>query len=128
MLSRLRSELLLVAGFMAALSACGGGGDGTGPPVTVGPPASLALISGDAQTGAVGSALPVQVTVKVADQFGNGVAGATVTWVVTGGGGSVASTTTTTNASGLSSNSWTLGTTLGANTLSVTSGGLTAQT
>jgi large repetitive protein len=50
---------------------------------------TLALDSGDGQTGSVGSALPESLVVKVTDGFGNPVSGVAVQWSVTSGGGSI---------------------------------------
>jgi LysM repeat protein len=90
-----------------------------------GPPASLTKTSGDNQTGAAGSAVPVAPSVTVRDASGNALPGITVTFAVTSGGGSVGGATQVTNAQGVATvGSWTLGTVPGANTLSVTSGTL----
>ncbi|MEX0892940.1 MAG: hypothetical protein WEB88_12305, partial [Gemmatimonadota bacterium] len=57
------------------------------------------VASGDAQTGAVGSAVAAP-TARVADQYGNGRPGHTVTFTVTGGGGSVSGATGTSGPDG----------------------------
>ena len=49
--------------------------------ITAGPPAAITLVSGGSQTGTVGTTLPAQINVKVADQYGNAVAGASVNFV-----------------------------------------------
>lgn len=49
------------------------------------------------------------ITVKIADQFGNAVTGATVAFAVTSGGGTVSPATVTTSANGLAAARWTLG-------------------
>ncbi|MGE0439226.1 MAG: Ig-like domain-containing protein [Gemmatimonadales bacterium] len=69
---------------------------GTGTP---GAPTVLTKVSGDNAIGLIGLPLGTPHVVKVADAFGNGVAGVTVTWQA-GGGGSVAPGTTVTNAAG----------------------------
>jgi len=87
--------------------------------------ASVTISAGNGQSATVGSTLPLDPAVTVADQFGNPVAGTTVTFAVTGGGGSLTGATPLTNAAGLATlGSWTLGTTAGSNTLSATVGGL----
>jgi hypothetical protein len=95
---------------------------------TAGPATSLskAAPSGDAQTGAVGAALPTPIAVKITDRFGNGVPGVAVAWSVTSGGGTVASTSSTTDDSGTARVTWTLGTVLGPNTASAASGAFPA--
>lgn len=94
--------------------------------VTAGNPASLALNAGDAQTSVAGTAVAIAPSVRVEDAFGNPVAGATVTFSVTGGGGSVVGSSPTTNALGLAAvTTWTLGTAAGANELTATVGILT---
>ncbi len=91
--------------------------------------ASVTIDAGNGQTAPVGSAPPVDPAVAVADQFGNPVAGVTVTFAVASGGGSVTGATPATNAAGQASvGSWTLGTTSGSNTLTATVSGLPAAT
>lgn len=79
----------------------------------------LSIAGGDGQTGSLNSVLP-PITAKVADQFGNGVAGVDVDWVVATGLGSVAPGTSTTNASGIASATVTLGGTAGDMTVTAT--------
>jgi plastocyanin len=75
-------------------------------------PAALSMVNGDDQSGPANSTLsPLQV--KVADQFGNGVSGVTVTWTVTSGDGAVAPGTSDTDANGVAESEVTLGTTIG---------------
>jgi len=76
---------------------------------------NLKLLSGNAQTGAVGAALPEPLSVRVVDAGGQPVPGATVLWQVRGGGGVVSPPASTSSVSGLAAVTWTLGTTLGAN-------------
>jgi hypothetical protein len=71
----------------------------------------------NAQTGVVGTALARPVAVIVADQNGAPLANATVNWAVTAGGGSVASSTSVTDATGNATVVWTLGTTVGTDSL-----------
>ncbi|HEX2077123.1 MAG TPA: Ig-like domain-containing protein [Longimicrobium sp.] len=99
-------------------------------PVTVsataqpGPAAQVLRISGDGQSGPVGSTLAHPLVVRVADQHGNSVAGAPVAWAVTSGGGSVSPVTGTTDAEGRFSTAWTLGGTRGTQTVRASSGTL----
>jgi len=89
--------------------------------------ASITKTAGDAQTAAAGSAVPIPPSVTIKDANGNPVAGAAVTFAVTAGGGSVTGASQTSNSSGVATvGSWTLGTSAGANSLSATSGSLTA--
>lgn len=85
-----------------------------------GAPAQITA-SGAGQSAPAGTALP-GILVKVADQFGNGVAGQSVTVSVAEGGGFVTPATGTTNASGQLTFNWTLGKSAVPQKLSVTSG------
>jgi subtilisin family serine protease len=86
-----------------------------------GAPASLTVVSGNAQSAGVGSAVPSPLTVLVADQFGNPVPDATVTFTVTSGGGQLVGATATTNVQGqASAGGWILGGTMGAQSVSAT--------
>jgi len=51
-----------------------------------GAPATLQIVTGGAQIGAAGQALPEPLTVQVLDAAGHGLRGLTVTWTVQGGG------------------------------------------
>ncbi len=83
-----------------------------------GPPDSLAVNAGDAQTAVAGTALATAPSVVVRDSLGNLVPGATVTFQVTGGGGSVTGATPKTDSTGVArAGGWTLGTVTGWNTL-----------
>lgn len=107
--------------------------DAAGSPVSFtatalpGPPTQLTRTGGNGQSGAVNTALPTPLQVTALDEFGNGVAGVSVAWQVTGGGGSVASPNSTTGASGAATMVWTLGPTLGAQTAEGASLGLTGS-
>ena len=91
--------------------------------VSAGPVAQLVIINGNGQAGTIGNPLGVPLTVQVADQFLNPVENVTVTWTVTSGGGSLASSTTVSNQEGLSSNTWTLGPSVGTQTVTATVNG-----
>jgi len=73
----------------------------------------IAAVSGQDQSGPVGSTLAAPLVVQVTDPFGNPIGDVTVTWTVDGGGG-VSASTTTTAADGTTSVQWTLGGTAGA--------------
>jgi hypothetical protein len=67
--------------------------------------------------------------VLVRDENGSVLAGAAVTFIVTGGGGTVTGGNATTNSAGIATvGGWTLGATAGANTLDATTGTLPAVT
>jgi PKD repeat protein len=73
----------------------------------------LTIVSGDGQTGAVGSLLPAELVVRLIDSEGNGVPNTAVTWVPAIGGGAPNPENTTTDADGRTSAQWTLGPALG---------------
>jgi len=91
---------------------------------TVGPPASLAIVDGNNQSGLIGTALAKALVVKVADQYTNPVSGVTVTFTVTAGNGSVNPTSAATGADGKAQVTWTLGS-VGANSMQASAGSLT---
>ncbi|HEX8271168.1 MAG TPA: Ig-like domain-containing protein, partial [Longimicrobiaceae bacterium] len=94
---------------------------------TVGGPANITKTAGDGQTATVGSAVATAPSVTITDQYGNPVAGVSVTFAASGDG-SVTGSPATTNASGVATvGSWTLATTVGANTLTATAGALSAS-
>jgi adhesin/invasin len=94
---------------------------------TVGAPANIAKTAGDGQTATVGSAVATAPSVTITDQYGNAVPGVSVTFAASGNG-SVTGSPATTNASGVATvGSWTLTTTVGANTLTATAGSLSAS-
>jgi hypothetical protein len=74
---------------------------------TAGEPATIVVASGNAQTATVGTRLSAPLVVKVADDDGNPVSGATVSWTATNG---TIPATSTTDAGGHSSAMLTLGT------------------
>src|SRR6266566_4937063 len=85
-----------------------------------GPPAQLLAVAGVGQLATVATALLTRPAVLLKDAGGNPVAGASVTFTVSGGGGSLTGGTQLTNAAGLATvGSWTLGTIAGPNTLKI---------
>lgn len=81
-------------------------------------PANVALVAGNNQTAAAGSAVGVPPSVRVTDGFNNLVAGAPVTFSVLSGGGSVTGGLAFTNAQGIATvGSWTMGPAAGEQTL-----------
>lgn len=98
--------------------------------LTTGSAATIAVNSGNNQTGAVGAFTPGPVSVKVTDADGNTVSGVTVTFAVASGGGTISPSdaTQTTNSSGVASTSgWSLGSTAGTNTLTASASGLSGS-
>ena len=91
-----------------------------------GPPHSAAPTAGNNQTAAAGTDLGVAPAVLVADGSGNPVAGTAVVFAVTAGGGVVQGGNALTGANGIAAvGKWTLGTSVGANSLKATvTGGL----
>lgn len=97
----------------------------TGPTGTMGqakltmPPQAvrLAPISGDAQVDSVGRALATPLVVKVTDDFGVPVAGAAVSWTRVAGVGKLGAASSISDADGLARVGYTLGTTLGTDTV-----------
>ncbi|MFL5496795.1 MAG: beta strand repeat-containing protein [Gemmatimonadales bacterium] len=93
--------------------------DGTDPPtasftLTALPESAngITVVSGDNQSGQVGSTLPAPLVVAVTDGFGNPVEGVAIGWTIDGGG-QVSQTSTTTGADGQTSVTRTLGTAAG---------------
>src|SRR5207248_1153526 len=60
--------------------------------------------------------LPINPTVRVVDQFDNGVSSVTVNFAVQTGGGNVGSASVLSGSNGLAATTYTLGTTAGLNT------------
>jgi adhesin/invasin len=78
----------------------------------------IARVSGDAQSTVLGRPLPEPVVVRVTDAADTPVPNATVTFAAAAG--SVTPTLATTDVNGLARATWTLGTTIGAQTLTAT--------
>jgi uncharacterized repeat protein (TIGR01451 family) len=87
-------------------------------------PATLALVSGDNQTGTVGQPLAAPLVVKVTDATNRPVPNVQVTFSVLAGGGTVAQSPVSTNTQGLASTTLTLGQTAGPNSVTATAGTL----
>lgn len=105
------------------------GSEGSTPQVefsAVAVPASaseIAMVSGNNQSGQVGTKLSQRLVVGVTDAFGNPNEGVEITWTVTGGG-SVSSATTVTGANGQTSVERTLGSATATQTTRATAAGL----
>jgi len=88
---------------------------------------TISLVSGGDQIGLVGTALSEQLVVKVSDQSGAPMQGATVAFAAADGGGSVSPASATTDASGLARSTWTLGASEGAQSAQASSTGLSGS-
>jgi hypothetical protein len=85
---------------------------------SAGAAATVTAVAGNNQTAAAGTALPIPPSVRVADAFGNLVAGAPVTFSVLSGGGRVTNGLILTNSQGIATvGSWILGPAAGVQTL-----------
>jgi hypothetical protein len=91
-----------------------------------GPASALVVVSGDNQTGAAEQALPDSIVVQVTDQYGNLTPGPTISFAVTLGGGSVSPTSVDASADGRAATRWTLGSTVGLQTMEASGPGLTS--
>jgi hypothetical protein len=87
-------------------------------------PASLVMVSGNAQTGLPGQPLTAPFAVKVTDASGAPVAGVSVTFAVVAGNGTLSAAQVATNSQGLALTTLTLGLLPGVNTVTATSGTL----
>jgi adhesin/invasin len=89
------------------------------------PADSIKLNAGNNQTDTVAATLPTAYSVRVADQYGNGVPGTTVTWGASGGGSITPSSIT--NGSGIATATRVLGNTAGPQGATASAGGLTGS-
>jgi len=89
---------------------------------TPGPPTLVDKITLDAACLVPGSAR--DLTVRVADQYGNAIAGQSVVWTVTSGNGTIVPTTPTTGQDGRASAKWTAGDAQGEQAVSASAGGI----
>lgn len=98
--------------------------------VTPGAPATVTIYSGNSQFGVNGSQLPDPLCTNVKDAAGNLIIGAVVTYVVASGGGTLAAPTApATDAGGIATSGlWTLGSSIGTQTVTATSPGATPVT
>ncbi len=105
---------------LATAGACSKSDGGTAPVQ----PASVSASSTAGLTATVGTALDTPTAFTVKDAGGNALGNVTVTVVVSGGGGSLVGAPTRTLAGATPVGTWTLGTTAGVNSLTVTISGL----
>jgi hypothetical protein len=91
----------------------------------LGPPASIVIYSGNGQSAAAGTALFDPLCTNVLDAAGHKLVGVVVTYTVATGGGQVATPSTpSTDASGIATSGvWTLGATIGTQTVTASSPG-----
>jgi hypothetical protein len=93
--------------------------------LTPGPATTIAANSVVTQNGTTGAAVTALPEVKVTDADGNGVSGVGVLFTLTGGGGTIGGASQTTSASGVATlGSWSLGATVGANTVNASGNGV----
>jgi hypothetical protein len=92
---------------------------------TPGAPKWLLIVSGNKQTAQVTGSLAAPVVAKVADAFGNGLPGVSVTFSDGGAGGSFSANPVVTNSLGQASTTYTTATKAGVVTITPTSAGLT---
>jgi hypothetical protein len=88
---------------------------GPSPPAGVAPPSTIAVVSGDGQTGTPAQPLGADFLVRVTDDQSHGLGGEAVSWSVAAGAGSVSADTTLTDAAGLARVRYTLGPRYGTN-------------
>jgi hypothetical protein len=93
--------------------------------VTAASPASISPVSGGSQSGTVGTTLPAQLVFKVADQFGNAVPGASVTFSDNPNHGGFSSNPAITDATGRARVAYTLPTKAGFTRVTPSIGSLT---
>ena len=79
-----------------------------------GPPALLVKVSGDEQSGVVGTLLAAPLVVRVTDTHANPVAGSTITFGPASGDGSVFPTQATSDSNGTAATEWILGSSQGS--------------
>jgi Bacterial Ig-like domain (group 1) len=88
-------------------------------------PANVAIVSGNNQSTTTGAPLPLPLVVKVTDQLGNAISGASVTFSAPSG--SFTGNPDTTDAKGNASVSYTAGAVAGTVTITATAGSVSAQ-
>lgn len=89
---------------------------------------NVTVMSGSAQTATVGTSLAAPVVVRVTDQFGSPIAGASVSFVPASASGTASAATVTTDSTGSAQVAWTLGTIAGTDSMTVSVGSIPAIT
>lgn len=101
----------------------GGGGGGGGGNNNPGPPASISIESGDAQSAEPRFAVANPVVILVRDSINRAVPSAVVSVAVDSGGGNISTATATTGSDGRATlGTWTLGATEGPQVLRISAG------
>ncbi|HUK76841.1 MAG TPA: invasin domain 3-containing protein [Thermoleophilia bacterium] len=96
--------------------------------LNIGAASKIALNAGDNQVAAPSAAVAVAPSVLVTDVGNNAVSGVGVTFAIGTGSGTLTGGSASTTASGIATvGSWTLGSIVGANTLTATSGSLSGS-
>jgi len=90
-----------------------------------GPAAQVTVSGGNNQSAAPGTTLPQALSVVVADQYGNPVSGASVSFTDNGAGGTFSANPVTTSSSGVASTSYTLPSAAGGITIDASVAGVT---
>jgi hypothetical protein len=85
---------------------------------TPGTATALTIIQGNNQSAFPKNLLPKKLIVKVADKYGNGISGVTVTFTDNGAGGTFSTTTPVTTSNGEATVSYTTGANAGTITIS----------
>jgi len=111
--------VIVLAGVALLSSACG---DSSGPKAV---PTSIEVTTQPASSASAGLPLATPPQFVVKDQDGNPMSGASVTIAVTAGGGTIAGAPTRTTTPATSVGTWTLGKSVGLNSLTITVGKLT---
>ena len=103
--------------------------DSSGPPTSSNDAANLRVHTGNGQGANAGSAVAQPLAVRVTDANDAPVAGVAVTFVVRSGGGTLTGGAARTGDDGIATaGTWTLGASLGANTVDATVTGLPTVT
>jgi hypothetical protein len=92
--------------------------------VASGPPAAIAKVSGDGQSAAISTQLALPLVLKVTDQYGNAVTGASVSFADGGAGGSFSLNPVLTSSTGTASVNYTTPSTTGTKTILATVSGV----
>ena len=115
----LRTTVFLIA--LVAATGCTLNTDVMGPAV-------LIKVSGDGQSAAVNTLFPGDLSVVVANQFGEPLAGETVNWRIVSGGGALSAAAVQTDEAGTASVTYTSGATTGSVVIEARVSGVPALT
>jgi hypothetical protein len=127
---RIRHCCVLMLGSITLMAGCKEEAPSAPDPLPPPPPsaspeaATISVVTGNEQVGRRGSTVPVDPILVVKDRSGRPVAGATVTFAVTGGGGNIVADSARTDSTGrVTARGWTLGPAPGRNTLAASTSG-----